>query len=87
VGSKIFDGVWFVSFSHDHTPSHVHGHYAEVVVIVDLLPDGTTRESTRRDTIQPANAKRNHVKHILDVAAAHSKELAELWERTHGPIR
>jgi hypothetical protein len=87
VGSKTFDGVWFVSFSHDHPPSHVHGHYAEAIVIVDLLPDETIRESARRDAIQPANAKRSHVKHIMDVAAIHSKELAQLWERTHGPIR
>jgi hypothetical protein len=25
MGSKTFDGVWFISFSRDHPPPHVHG--------------------------------------------------------------
>jgi hypothetical protein len=84
VGSKTFDGVWFISYSHDHSPPHVHGQYAEVIVIVDLLPDGTTRQSARPDAVQPANAKRGDIKRILRVAATHGKELLELWEKTHG---
>jgi hypothetical protein len=86
VGSKTFDGVWFISFSHDHPPPHVHGSYAETVVIVDLLPDGSTRESARWNAIQPANAKRGDIKHILNVAEAHALELKAVWEKAHGTV-
>jgi hypothetical protein len=37
VGSKTFDGVWFISFSHDHLPPHVHGGYGETTVTVDFI--------------------------------------------------
>ena len=83
MGSRTFDGVWFAVFSHDHSPPHVHGQYGDVLVIVDLLPEGV-RESMRASAVVPSNAKRNHVRHILDVAAAHRAELMELWEKTHG---
>jgi len=84
VGSKTYDGVWFAAFSQDHEPPHVHGAYAEVVVIVDLLADGTVAESKRRDAVQPGNAKRSDVKRVLDTATRHAAELKELWEKTHG---
>lgn len=84
MGSKTFDGVWFVAYSHDHPPPHVHGRYAETIVIVDLLPDGTVRESGRWDAVKPGNAKRSDVRRILAVAAAHAAELKQLWEKTHG---
>jgi hypothetical protein len=84
VGSKTFDGVWFTSYSLDHAPPHVHGSYAETTVIVDLLPDGTTARSNRRDAEKPTNAKRSDVQRILRVAAAHAAELHALWEKTHG---
>jgi hypothetical protein len=84
VGSKTYDGVWFAAFSHDHEPPHVHGAYAETVVIVDLLPDGKTAKSKRWDAVQPGDAKRSVVKRILDIAAEHAAELKELWEKTHG---
>ena len=84
MGSKTYDGVWFAAFSHDHEPPHVHGAYTETVVIVDLLSDGTTAKSKRRDAVQPGDAKRSVVKRILDVAAEHAVELKELWEKTHG---
>jgi hypothetical protein len=84
VGSKTFDGVWFLVYSHDHPPAHVHGRYGEVRVILDLLPGRKVQLSDRWDAIRPANAKRGDVRRILDVAAAHAVELMELWERTHG---
>lgn len=84
MGSKTFDGVWFACYSDDHPPPHVHGRYAEVEVLVELLPDGKIRKSDRRDAVRPVRAKRNQVRRILEVAAAHSAELNELWEKTHG---
>ena len=84
MGSKTFDGVWFISFSHDHPPPHVHGSYAESTVIVDLLADGTVAQSGRRDAVKPANAKRSDVQRILRTAEEHADELRELWEKTHG---
>jgi uncharacterized protein DUF4160 len=84
VGSKTFDGVWFISYSLDHPPPHVHGEYAETEVIVDLLPDGTISRSSRLDAVQPGNAPRSDVRRILAVAAAHAAELKQLWEKTHG---
>jgi hypothetical protein len=85
VGSKTFDGVWFISYMRDHLPPHVHGEYAETTVVVDLLPDGTVRRSRRWDSVEPANAKRSDIRRILEVAAAHAAELMQLWEKTHGP--
>ena len=84
MGSKTFDGVWFSAFSHDHPPPHVHGEYAETTVIVDLLPNGTIRRSRRRDSVEPADSKRNDIRRILEVAAAHAAELMKLWESAHG---
>jgi hypothetical protein len=84
VGSKTYDGVWFISFSHDHAPPHVHGEYGEVSVVVDLLPDGRVRESNRYNAVTPSNGKRSDVRHIVKVAAAHSAALMQLWEKTHG---
>ncbi len=84
MGSKTFDGVWFISFSHDHLPPHVHGSYAETVVVVELLADGSVAESDRRDAVQPANAKRTDVRRILKIAEAHAAELMKLWEKAHG---
>ena len=82
------NGVWFVAYSHDHPPPHVHGQYAETIVIVDLLADGaggwTTAQSERRDAVKPINAKRSDVRRILDMAAAHAAELGQLWEDVHG---
>jgi hypothetical protein len=85
VGSKTFDGVWFISYAHDHPPPHVHGFYAKTEVLVDLLPGGKVRKSNRADAVTPSNAKRSDVRRILDVAARHAAELHELWEKMHGP--
>jgi hypothetical protein len=84
VGSKTFDGVWFISYSRDHLPPHVHGKYAEIAVVIDLLPDGKVRRSQRWDAVEPADAKRSHVRHVLEIAAEHAGELMMLWEKTHG---
>jgi hypothetical protein len=83
VGSKTFSGVWFSAYSHDHGPPHVHGEYGEVTVVVDLLPDGV-RKSGRRDAVTPGNAKANHVRRILELAALHRRELMALREATRG---
>ncbi len=84
MGSKRFDGVWFISFADDHLPPHVHGRYAEVEVIVDLVPGGKIVQSDREDAISPKNAKRSDVRRILRVAAAHAAELHKIWEMMHG---
>jgi hypothetical protein len=85
VGTKTFDGVWFISYSEDHLPPHVHAKYADVEVIIELTPDGGIMQSSRIDAIRPRNAKRNDIRTVLYVAADHSEELHALWERTHGP--
>jgi hypothetical protein len=84
VGSKTFDGVWFIAYSHDHPPAHVHGSYAETILVVDVNPDGTTALSNRPDAVQPGNAKQSDRRRILKVAAAHGLELWRLWEATRG---
>ncbi len=85
MGSKTFEGVWFITYAHDHAPPHVHGFYAESVVIVELLAGGMVRKADRWDAVVPANAKRSDIRHILDAAAKHSASLLELWEKMHGP--
>jgi hypothetical protein len=83
VGSKTFDGVWFISFSNDHEPRHVHGKYAGTTVIVDLLPDGNVARSSRSKSVIPANAKRSDVRRIVNTAREHAMALQALWEMTH----
>ena len=84
MGSKTFDGVWFLCWSLDHPPAHVHGRYAETQVILDLLPDGSIRPSSREDAVQPKNAKRSDVRRIVKIANEYASELHKLWEDTHG---
>jgi len=84
VGSKTFDGVWFISFAEDHLPPHVHGRYGETTVIVELLPGGMVARSTRKKSVIPTNAKRSDVRKILKAALDHAAELHELWETMHG---
>jgi Domain of unknown function (DUF4160) len=84
VSSLKFGGVLFVAYSNDHSPRHVHGFASETEVIVDLRLDGTVAIAKRNDAIRPSDAKRSDVKKILDVAALHFGELAELWEEIHG---
>ncbi|MGB9235567.1 MAG: DUF4160 domain-containing protein [Terriglobales bacterium] len=82
-GFAKFGGVRFVVYSNDHPPRHVHGFAGEMQVIVDLRTDGTVGLADRDDAIRPANAKRSDVRKILQVAADHFEELAELWEAIH----
>ena len=84
MGSKSYDGVFYIVYVRDHGPRHVHGFYGEVEVIVDLLADGKVRQSSRSDAVTPPNGKRSHIRRILTMAAAHVAELNELWEKTHG---
>jgi hypothetical protein len=84
VGSKTIEGVWFISYSHDHLPPHVHGIYGSVEVLIDLLADGSVARSQRRDAVRAHGRQRGDIRHILQVAAAHASELHELWEKTHG---
>ena len=84
MGSKTFDGVWFIAYSHDHLPPHVHGLYENTEVLVDLLPGGGVAKSNRREAVRPSGAKRGDVRRIMSTAAAHAAELHELWEKAHG---
>jgi hypothetical protein len=84
VGSKTFDGVWFISYSLDHAPPHVHGSYGATTVIVDLLADGSARRSKRKDSVKPRNAKQNDIRKILRTANEYEEVLIKLWETTHG---
>jgi hypothetical protein len=70
-------------YPEDHDPPHVHGRYQGIVVIVELGEDRTVRLAKRWDAIQPGDAKRNHVRHILNTAKVHFDELMELWEEAH----
>ncbi len=83
MGSKTFDGVWFVAYSHDHLPPHVHGRYAGVEVLVELV-NGTVRLAHRTRPIRPPNGKRSDVNHILNTATQHAAELMELWRSING---
>ncbi len=83
MGSKTFDGVWFVAYSHDHPPPHVHGRYAGVEVLVELV-DGLVRLAHRTKPIRPRNGKQSDVNHILNTATKHAAELMELWRITNG---
>jgi hypothetical protein len=84
VGSLKLDGILFVVYSNDHPPRHVHGFLDGTEVILDLLTDENIALAQRKDSIRPGNAKRSDVKKILNAAAVHFNELAELWERIHG---
>jgi hypothetical protein len=84
MGSIRVDGVRFVVYTMDHEPRHVHGFYAEIEVIVDLLRDGSVSLAGRNDAIRPANGSKSDVRHVLQVAARHFDELVLLWEKHHG---
>ena len=83
-GAKTYDGVWFTSYSHDHSPPHIHGLIAGAEVVIDLLPNGRVVRSRRAKSVKPANARKSDVRRILIVAAAHVEELQTLWEKAHG---
>ncbi len=84
MGSKTFDGVWFIAYPNDHPPPHVHGFYGETEVIVELLPDGGVAKSSRRRAVKPAGAPTADIRRILAVAGAHVSELNQLWREARG---
>lgn len=83
MGSYRFDGVTFRVYPEDHEPPHVHGSYQGVLVIVELGMDRAIRIANRWDAIRPGNAKKNQVRHILQVAGLHYDDLMELWREAH----
>ena len=72
-----------MAYSHDHLPPHVHGRYAGVQVLVEMV-DGTVKLARRPKAIRPKNAKQSDVNHILGTATRHAEDLLELWRVTHG---
>lgn len=76
-------GIIFQVFPYDHEPRHVHGLYAGIEVIVDLLDDRAVALSDRVDAIAPTNAKRSDVKKVLKAARDHFDELVAAWETMH----
>jgi hypothetical protein len=61
------------------TPPHVHARYAEIAVVLDLLPGGGVALSKRASAILPPDAKRNDLKRVLRVARVHEAALRALW--------
>jgi hypothetical protein len=76
-------GVRFKLYPQDHTPRHVHGLYQGIEVIFDLNADATVALAHRADAVQPGKAKRNQVRHILDLAAENFDTLLAVWEAMH----
>jgi hypothetical protein len=54
----------------DHEPRYVHGFYAEMGVIVDLLQNGNVGLAVRKDAVRPGNASKSDIRHALNVATA-----------------
>ena len=78
-----FDGVWFVAYTSDHLPPHVHGFYAGVEVVVELTEAGV-KLSPRKRAIKPLGAKQADVNRILRVADQYRRELGKLWQVARG---
>ena len=76
-------GVRFKVYPQDHTPRHVHGLYQGIEVIFNLNADATVTLADRGDAVQPGKAKRNQVRHILDLAAENFDTLVATWEAMH----
>jgi hypothetical protein len=70
-------------YPEDHDPPHIHARYQGILVILALDEDGHVRLADRWDVIQPGDAKKNQVRHVLKVANAHYDDLMELWEEAH----
>jgi len=75
--------VRFKVYPQDHTPRHVHGLYQGIEVIFNLNEDATVTLADRKDAVQPGKAKRNQVRHILDLAADNFELLVTAWEAMH----
>ncbi len=84
MGSLRFEGILFAAYPMDHDPPHVHAYYAEVQVIVELLPNGEVEIAKRRDAVRPREHKQSDVQRVLRCAKAHLAELMKAWEEAHG---
>jgi len=70
----------------DHPPPHVHARYAEIAVILDLLPGGGIAISRRVFAVRPPNAKQSDVNRVLRVAQANESALRALWRSLYGKV-
>ncbi len=84
MGSGRYYGVRFSVWSHDHSPPHVHAAYGDIKMVVDLVERGNVTVRTRKHSIQPANANKSDIRHILRTARVYHSELLWLWEERHG---
>jgi hypothetical protein len=81
VGSKTFDGVRFAAWSDDHDPPHVHGYYAGVQVILDLVAENEEIVlANRKRRVIPSNAKKSYIDRIVRVANKNADAVFKLWE-------
>ena len=88
MGSKTFDGVWFIAYTDDHRPPHVHGFYGEVEVIIELIFDRRAiRVPRNRKAVKPKNAKRSDVRKVIRTARANFEALAQLWEEARWEMK
>lgn len=86
MGSLRFDGVWFMIYVDDHPPPHVHARYAEIAVILDLLPGGSIAISRRAFAVRPPNAKQSDVNRVVRVARENQAALRNLWRSLYGEV-
>jgi hypothetical protein len=84
MGSLRFDGVRFWIFVDDHLPPHIHARYAEISVVLDLLPSRGIAISSRALAVRPPDAKSNDLNRVLRIARMHETALRELWRSLHG---
>jgi hypothetical protein len=81
VGSKTFDGVRFAAWSDDHNPPHVHGYYAGIEVILDLIAERQEIVlANRKKRVIPANARRSDINRIVRTAKDNAEAVFELWK-------
>lgn len=81
MGSRTFHGVRFAAWSDDHIPPHVHGYYAGIEVVLDLIAE--TEEivlANRAKRVIPANAKKSDINRIVRAANKHADAVFRLWE-------
>lgn len=61
----------------------MHALYQGIEVIFSLNVDESVTLADRKDAVQPGKAKRNQVRHVLDLAAENFELLATAWEEMH----
>ncbi|HZO94798.1 MAG TPA: DUF4160 domain-containing protein [Candidatus Baltobacteraceae bacterium] len=83
MGSKNVRGVRFQCYSGDHAGAsipHVHAHFNEGDVDIELLADRSIRLSEQHKA--DPHVKANDVRKALRAAAAGYDDLLELWENS-----